>query len=443
MPGRALSPGTPGAALAGLGLLLVACTDAKPAPEDTAATPGPAPQLFAGNTYYAGDPHVHTGVSGDAESYDDAECPGCGRFGKVFEAAKAAGLSWIALSDHVNGYPAATAEGFADQQAAVQAAHTPEVGFATIPSAEVWFRAPTGDLGHETLLLFAEDVSDLALGDVLPAADGGMDVSACEDVWAWADALEARVGPLLLVPHHPAGLQPMPTDWTCHDAARQPVVEVYSEHGSALDDGFDPPWAGTRPAGTVPTALDPEGLALRMGFVAGTDSHDTLPGDVCALDLVRTDQPYGGGLTMAVLPEDEPLSREALLAAFQARRVYGTSGPAVALDVAWSAGGARLGGLGEEVVLGADLDLDVAVSLPTEQAAAVTGVELVGPGPFGRRALTPSGSTWTLTVPAAEVPAWLYVAVALDGAIVNPADCVDGGADDTEWVWGSPSWMRR
>jgi hypothetical protein len=411
---------------------------------DTDTDP-PDPPTFDDSVFYAGDPHAHTGYSGDGA--DSSTCPGCGAFADVFATARAAGLSWLALADHVNGYPAATPAGYREELHAVLDADDPDGGFVTLPAAEVWFRSHGHELGHKTLLLFGDDASlaGLTLADVQPVPGGAMDIEACDDIWTWADALEARFGPLLLVPHHPAGVQPMPTDWTCADAARQPVTEVYSEQGSALDDptGFDPPWAGTVATGTVPYALDPDGLALRFGFIGGTDSHDTLPGGVCAIDEVRTDQPYGGGLTVAVLPAGAVLGRDTLLAAFQDHSVYATTGPIVPLQLTWTAGGAALGGLGADLVLPAGVDLGLTLRVPPEWAPAVTSVEAVGP--TARLVATDAGDgTWTLTVPSADVPAWLYLAVALDGDAIYGADgCADGGATATEWAWTSPSWIGR
>lgn len=404
-----------------------------------------SPQRFAGYAYYAGDPHAHTGYSGDASAQDDVACPACGAFEDVFTVSIDAGLSWVALADHVNGYPAASPAGFIDQLRAVLAAHDPEHGFLTLPSAEVWFKAGEHELGHKTLLFFGDNaiLSGLSLTDVQPTGTADEDIEECDPIWTWASALEDRFGPLLLIPHHPAGVQPMPTDWTCANADYQPVVEMYSEQGSALDDGsgFDPPWAGTLSRATVEKALDPDGLALKMGFIAGTDSHDTLPGEVCSPDLVHLDQPYAGGLTMVVLPEDTPWSRGSLLGAFQSRSVYATSGPLLPLSVSWVTEDVGLGGLGEDLSLPEGHDLTLMLAVPAEHAATVSTVTAVGPtGSFP--ASSAAEGVWTVTVPNAEVPAWLYVAVTVDGAAWYAGrSCEDGGDDATEWLWTSPSWI--
>jgi hypothetical protein len=394
---------------------------------------------FAGHSFWPGDPHAHTGRSGDGEAAGSA-CADCGALDDVFTYARDVGLSWVALTDHVNGYPAMSAADFATELADV----TSTDAILTIPAAEVWFTGPTGELGHKTLLLFGDDLSTLTLDDVRPSG-GSMEVASCDAIWSWADTLAAKAGPILLVPHHPAGVQPMPTDWTCADEGYQPVVEIYSEQGNALGDttDFDPPWSGTVARGTVHHALDPDGLALKMGFLAGTDEHDTLPGEVCGPDRVRTDQPYGGGLTMVVLPEGQALTRSAILDAMRARSVYATSGPAVPMDVSWEGDGAVLGGLGEDITVPTGTDLVMRVSVPPEWAGAVVSVE--GVGPLGREAATDEGDgSWSLTIASDTAPAWIYPAIRLDGdAIYGNAGCDDGGSGTDEWVWGSPSWLTR
>lgn len=429
-----------------LALLLLAChPDEKGGGDsETAAPPVSVTQVIDRQVFYFGDPHVHTGYSGDGRSQGD-DCPDCGRFEDVFEASREAGLSWIAVSDHVNEYAAMSASDFDAELAAVQAANDPDGGFLTIPSAEVWFSAGEHELGHKNALFFGDDetLASLNLHDVQPAADGGMDVGDCDSLWSWADDLDARLGPVLLIPHHPAGVQPMPTDWTCANADFQPVVEVYSEQGSALDDGtgFDPPWSGTLARGTIPVALEPDGLALKMGFIAGTDGHDTRPGDVCLPDLVRTNQPYGGGLTAVVLDESQDLSRASLLAAFQARSTIATSGPLIPLSVRWSAGEEALGGVGADLQVPAGEALTLTARLPDEDRAAVLSVEAVGPD--GRLVASADDSgAWTVQIEAADLPAWLYVAVRLDGDVLyGEGGCEDGGDSADEWLWSSPSWV--
>lgn len=414
-------------------------------PPDTGELWVVEPLHFAGHVYYAGDPHAHTGFSADGSAEDAELCPTCGRFDGVFEFAQGMGLSWVALSDHTNGAQTGTYEGIAEQLAAVAAANDVAHGFLTVPAAELWFMDGEGDLGHKTLLMLGEpaDLATLSLDDLQPVGTDSSEVSGCNDIWRWAERLQAKVGPLVLIPHHTAAEKPMPTRWSCASESWQPAVEVYSEHGNSLGDDYDPQWAGTHEDGTVASALDPEGYNLRMGFIAGTDSHDTLPGEVCGVDRVRDTHPYGGGLTIAVMPEGTPILPQTLLGAISTRSTYGTSGPIVAMDVSWESGGAALAGLGEEFTApaGADLELHVRVAPPYD--ANVTAVEGVSPGVRFAASQMETGH-WTLVFAPGTAPAWVYPVVTLDGeAIYGSSGCDDGGSSTTEFLWGSPNWIAR
>lgn len=410
-------------------LLLLACARSAP-PEPPVV--GDA-ERFGGSAFWVGDPHAHTGASGDAAAWDPEACPSCGRQEAVVDLAAEAGAHWLAVTDHVNGAPAMSEADFADMLAR-DGSHA---GVLVVPGAEVWATGPDGALGHKTVLLLGDN-DGLALSELWPTGTLDAALPDCDALWAWAEDLDARRGPVLVLPHHPAGTKPLPTDWACAHDRLQPVVEVYSEHGNQLspDVTFDPPWAGIEPGATVHEALDPAGPALRMGFFAGTDAHDTLPAATCDLDLVRAGQPYGGGLTIVPLPEDEPLSREALADALAARRAYATSGPPLPLLVTWTVDGVVAGGMGDELLVPAGALVTVTVEVPADWAPWVGEVQAVSSA--GATAMGGGDGTWTLAL--ADVPAWVYVAVALDGALWVDG-CDDGGELATEWVWGSPTWL--
>ncbi len=409
-----------------------------------------AAEPFEDSVYYLGDPHAHTGVSGDGGSDDLMDCSSsCGNFATVLDTARDNGLDWVALPDHINGSQAAMAEAYDSVTQLVVAGNDPASGFITIPAAEVWFTLASGeDLGHKTLLMFGEDeaIAALALTDVQPSGTPGQIVESCDDIWAWMERLSSAFGPSVLVPHHPALIEPMPTDWSCHSDIWEPSVEVYSAHGNNLLEltRYDLPWSGTSITGTVEAALDPDSYALRMGFMAGTDSHDTRPGSVCDLDAMHSIFPYGGGLTIAVLPSTTPFDRGALYEAVEAQHTYATTGPFVPLAITWESGGATLGAMGDTLGLPPDQPLDASVRVPEEWAPTVRAVSLVGPS-AGNVPLTDQGDgKWSVTLEADEVPTYLYAAVQLDGEIIygSTTACVDGGSDSNEWLWGSPSWVE-
>ena len=300
--------------------------------------PASAAEVFEGHSFYLGDVHVHTGASGDGGSTDVGSCPGaCGAVADLKLRARENGLDFITITDHVNGTPAAVPEDFAHVWETALDLDSPEEGFVVIPGAEVWFSLPGGQiLGHRTLMLFgsSEDLSATPMTALQPLGDTRTEMPDCASIWSWSASLESAVGPLLLFPHHPATKLPSGTDWSCHDPAWAPVVEVYSEHGNSdleVTD-FDPPTT-VSPAGTVAHAMAPSGLGYRLGFVGGTDSHGTDPGGVCTRDTVRTSQPYGGGLTIAVLPESTKFSRAAIYDAMVEGQTYVTSGPLIPVRV--------------------------------------------------------------------------------------------------------------
>ena len=402
-----------------------------------------ASENFEGYSYYLGDPHAHTGVSGDGGSADLGNCTGhCGNVADVFDLARAAGLDWLALTDHINGVDAADPLQYDSLFQAVLAANNPGV-FVTLPAAELWFQqTPPHDFGHKTLLLFGENdqLSSMHMED-LQFNGTGTRLRDCQDIRTWAASLAATAGPLLLVPHHPAVSPPMATDWGCHDNEFEPIVEVYSEHGNSMHEDFhwDPPVSNAIGAGTVEVALDPERFALKMGFAAGTDSHDTAPGSVCDLDDVRREQGLGGGLTVVVLEEGATFDRDTIYEAFRSHSTYATTGPLFPVRLIWRVDGEEQGGLGAELERFPGQAVTVELRLPPELSPWVLAAELVYPG--GSKALEGGEGSWTGELPA-TVP-WGYVQLRVDGGSWYAGACADSGSDTEEWLWLSPSWVTE
>lgn len=406
-----------------------------------------AAETFEGFTWYAGDLHAHTGASGDGGSSDLGRCRGsCGALAELGELAQTAGLDFLAVSDHSNGDMAASASGWDRSLQTLLDADDPEAGFVTIPSAEVWFKTPDGRrLGHRNPLLFGDTdtLRQLTITDLQPGGVVHVGLVECEDIWSWMADLDSRFGPAVLIPHHPAMMEPMAVDWSCHSPTWEPAVEVYSRHGSSMGDGLsmDPPWSGTDPKGTVHHALSEEAGGLQLGFLAGTDSHDTEPGETCDLDAMHGTHPYGGGVTLVVLPEGEPFTRRAIYDAIVDRRTVASTGPLLPVQIEYRSGGALLGGLGEELGLPAGQPLEVFVHVPTDLSAHVLEVTLVGsdgdtPIPAG------SPGRWSVELPPEEVPRWVYVRVQISGdSWYGDPGCGDGGHGTTEVLWLSPSWL--
>jgi hypothetical protein len=403
-------------------------------------------EQFGGYGFYIGDPHVHTGASGDGGSTDLGVCEGtCGAVAELAGIARANGLDWISVTDHVNGEWAAEPLAFARVHAAVLEAHDPEGGFVTLPGAELWFEDPTEQLGHKNLYLGADNATlrSLQLSDVQHNGER-IHVDDCDTIWDWAERVEAAWGPIALVPHHPGMAMGMGTAWRCHEDPRAqalaPSVEIYSRHGNSVDcpSGWDPLWMDCDEERSVERALDPDGFDQRLGFMAGTDAHDTLPGAVCSHDTEMPNHPYGGGLTIAVIHQDQPFDRGPLLEAIQRGETYASSGPMLPALVRYSADGAELGGMGDRLRMPPDAALEVLVQIPAEHEPSVVKVKLQSSlGSLETEAL--GGGEYRASIEADELPSWLFPRIELDGESWHQEPCQDGGMDQREVIWLSPS----
>ena len=160
-------------------------------------------------------------------------------------------------------------------------------------------------------------------------------------------------GEVLTIPHHP-GDATHPLDWSRFDADFAPLVEIFQVRGSyEADDGPMHPEQYGR--SNIPHHSVRDGLAAgyRFGFTAGGE-HE------------------GVGVT-ALFAEE--LTRDALFAALRDRRVYGTSGARIFMDV-------RLNGalMGSDVDFPHDtlqLEIQIAGTAPLRTVHVVRNGELV------------------------------------------------------------------
>lgn len=119
----------------------------------------------------------------------------------------------------------------------------------------------------------------------------------------------------LVISHHPqypAGSWCPQVDYGVIDTDIEPVIELWSMHGSS--EGYD---ESDRPLVTrdlANTVMDALRRGLRLGFVAGSDTHSARPGG-----SVKEPLPYWGGLA-AIWAKD--LTRRSLFEAIRARRTY-------------------------------------------------------------------------------------------------------------------------
>ena len=417
-----------------------------------------AAEVFEDFAFYLGDPHAHTGLSGDGGSDDTGNCiSNCGKLSEAIAIARSNNLDWVAFPDHINGdpnvagYPVVPESEYNAFFQTVAMANEPGV-FVTLPAAEVWFIEEDGEeedeldgapLGHKTLLFFGDNnqLAQVTL-DALQFNNSSMEIEGCREITSWARHLESSFGALILMPHHPAATTPMVTDWACINPDYEPIVEVYSEHGNNLwrSELFDPIHNGFDAEHSVEAALDPQGFGLSFGFAGGTDSHDTNPGGVCTMDTQRILDGNAGGLTIVALPVDTEFDRSAIYQAMFQHTTYVTTGPMVPMVVEWSSLGQPLGGLGSMISLPKGQPLTLQIRIPASLAPWVLAAQVVLPGDARTLEIDEPGS-WSITLD--EAPSYLYPALVMDGSVVYPDGCADGGNNGLEWIWGSPSWVKE
>lgn len=262
-------------------------------------TEGPAMDgVFEDYNLYWGDVHTHSAFSVDCVEREKMDMTP----GDLMEAAKLrAGLDFYATTDHHQPQdPARNHIGAANWRTlieAVEAHHEPDA-FVTLPGIE--YRCARGD----TVVLF----------NWLPDYEE-VNREAWTDVRALWDALEGR--DYLTIPHfhNPGRLEP--GEWWQPEgkADVEPVLEIFSCHGSyEREDALEhhiPLIKASRPDRYGAHFLR-EGY--RYGFVCNSDGHKGHVGT--------------NGLT-AVFAES--LTREAILDAYRRRHVYGTTNARIRL----------------------------------------------------------------------------------------------------------------
>jgi len=400
-------------------------------------------------TYYLGDLHAHSGASLDGGSSDlGDEHETCGAIDDIVDTAIWNGLDFLAMSDHSNGNPASTEVDYLFVQSTTLEGHAPKDGFIVLPAAEVFFTLGQGQrLGHKNLILFGSDaeLESLTLQDAQPVGTANSVISDCDHIRTWMNQVQSNLGPALIIPHHPALKAPMPTDWSCHHPEFSPAVEIYSRHGNSEyeDTTYDIPWSEIEHNSTVQAAIDPDTWNHRLGFVGGTDSHDTRPGKVCAEE---GDNPnlYWGGLTVSVIPSDVEYSRKAIYHSIVNRDTYATSGPLIPVSAEYYSGGAYLGSMGDEVGIPNGQPLNVIVETPYYHSQFVYEVVLRSIGEEIPMVMVEDGE-WSVMIAADQIPPLLYPVLKINGAawyMEHGGTCRDGGDDDTERIWLSPTWFE-
>ena len=263
---------------------------------------------------YWGDPHVHTVLS---NCHPDR----CRSLNFCYAAARyLSGLDWVAAADHVSN-------GRCDfskwkEQHTVCDAYDDPPHFVTLPGYEASLK---GGAGGDTNVYFRR-----APEMFVDEYEGGNARTLCEKLAETVDPAD-----FFVVPHHTTrtGKHGEISDDIYPGEERMPVIEVHSKWGTSECRGNPNPLHKIHPGPSY--AVDLLSRGLKLGFIAGTDSHATMPSgkgnDASHIDRLP-------GLT-AVLAGD--LTRDAVFDGIRTRHCYGASLERIWLDA--SVAGAGMG----------------------------------------------------------------------------------------------------
>ena len=183
---------------------------------------------------------------------------------------------------------------------------------------------------------------------------------ACEPDGLTPDRLFANVKKYggIVIPHHPAATWETvsaATDWDFHDPEVQRLVEIFSRHAPFEKVGTTSIYTKNNPRLAGKFVQDALARGYRLGFTAGSDSHQLEHG-------------VEGGIVAAFVPSHR---RSEIFAALYRRFVYATTGARILVSLLLN--GARMG---SEITICADgeLQLDVDV-LGTQKLRSVELVQ--------------------------------------------------------------------
>ncbi len=412
-----------------------------------------------------GDLHAHS-----RWSYDGCELPddGCRPVGELpaeqfLAEAIAADLDFVALTDHaeMSAYYPEGLDGpahniWAGQQAVLAEAQgiLGLLGYEwTWQTHEERDGHPIG--GHRTVVLSDPAACEQArvradhpvTGTIEVESDGSFyDEGSVSwavtpgDLWEALDQARDTCGDLrwLSFAHHTAVLSPQPTDWGLSEntPTREHLVEIASEHGVGECTDLASEGCAWRvnpsvdhvPGGAVRTALR---KGHRLGFTAGTDSHDARPGSLADGpgpvgywgQVTGSPEPLQGhapgGLTGVWLSGE--LTTESLFDALEARSTVATTGPRPeALVIQLQDAGGETHPPGTAVDSG-DGPFTVVVEGLDASVEAITSESTVSLGTVSTA--TPLHWDWT---PGPED--WIYLRLRVDSG------------DQEERLWASPWW---
>jgi hypothetical protein len=305
---------------------------------------------------YWGDIHVHTSYSSDAFMHGSLALPD-----DVCAAAKNNGLNFAAVTDHAEYNPVTgrMSEYFwNDTVAQMQNGSCVETS-TFIPFIGYEWTSQT--YGHKTVIFRVLNIP-------FSAVFGAKHYATPDALWS---ALDASGYKAITIPHHVADDNTSSTDWNYHRPDYQPVMEMYSEHGSSESCRLSyEPHANCNPNGSMAYALSAKGY--KTGIIAGTDAHDGRAGSVYNADSVMSRAQYNGGL-IAVITSS--FGRTDIWEAIKNRHTYATSGPKIILS--FNINGNKMG---SEVVLAAGAYPALEISAQAADFSLIDYIDIIKNG---------------------------------------------------------------
>ncbi len=245
-----------------------------------------------------GDPHVHTVLS-------DCHPQGCRSLNFCYTAARhLSGLDWVAAADHVSNGRCEFARW--KEQRTVSNLYDDPPAFATLPAYEASLSGGSGGDNNVYLARFPERfVDEYEHGNTRTLCDKLGEVLAPDEFF--------------VAPHHTTrtGKHGEIPDAIYPGPERMPVIEIHSKWGTSEFRGNPNPLKQVHPGPSF--ARDFLARGLRLGFIAGTDSHATMPagGGIEPEHIDRLP-----GLTAVFA---RALSRHAVFDAIRTRHCYAAS----------------------------------------------------------------------------------------------------------------------
>ena len=254
-----------------------------------------------------GDPHVHTVLS-------NCHADLCRSLNFCFTAARyASGLDWVSAADHVSNGRCDFSK-WKEESTVADLYNSPE-RFVTLPAYEASLR---GGCGGDTNVYMARFP-----GMFVDEYEEGTVKTLCEGVGRHLGSRE-----FFVVPHHTTrtGKHGEIPDAIYPGAELMPVVEIHSKWGTSEYRGNPNPLRQVHDGPCYAQDLLAQGL--KLGFVAGTDTHATMPSGYGR-------EPERGHLWalpgLTAVRADE-LTRQAVFRGIRDRTCYAASGERVYLD---------------------------------------------------------------------------------------------------------------